>query len=86
MESLGFGGSVKSSGESLGLERVVGWKSVLVGIFGLWSSWWPVCGEAVRGATRSSELAVGGESGRGTRDADRRRRSASSVAQTCASE
>ena len=39
----------------------------LVGIFG---SWWPVCGEAVRGTTRSSELAVGGESGRGTRDAD----------------
>ena len=65
--------------------RVVGWKSVLVGIFGSWSSWWPVCGEAVRGATRSSELAVGGESGRGTRDADWRCRSAGCVARTCAS-
>ena len=58
-------------------------KSVfLVGIFG---SWWPVCGEAVRGTTRSSELAVGGESGRGTRDTDGRRRFASSVAQACTS-
>ena len=52
----------------------------LVGIFG---SWWPVCGEAVRGTTRSSELAVGGESGHGTRDMDGRRRFASSVAQAC---
>ena len=57
----------------------------LVGIFGSWSSWWPVCGEAVRGATRSSELAVGGESGHGTRDADWRRHSAGCVARTCAS-
>ena len=44
-----------------------------------------VGGEAVRGATRSLELAVGGESGRRTRDADWRRRSASCVARTCAS-
>ena len=41
-----------------------------------------VCGEAVRGATRSLELAVGGESGRHTGDADWRRSSASGVART----
>ena len=40
--------------------------------------------EAVRGATRSLELAVGGESGRRGGDADWRRRSASCVARTCA--
>ena len=84
LESLGFGGSSRRRVKVLA-SRVVGWKSVLVGIFGSWSSSWPVCGEAVRGATRSSELAVGGESGRGTRDADGRRRSASCVARTCAS-
>ena len=38
-----------------------------------------VCGEAVRGATRSLELAVGGESGRREGDADWRRSSASCV-------
>ena len=42
-----------------------------------------VCGEAARGATRSLELAVGGESGRRKRDADWRRSSASGVARTC---
>ena len=68
----------------------VGWKS-------WWSSSWSVvlvsrcvcvevgvCGKAVRGATRSLELAVGGESGRREGDADWRRSSASCVARTCA--
>ena len=43
-----------------------------------------VCGEAVRGATHSLELAVGGESGRREGDADWRRSSASCVTKTCA--
>ena len=43
-----------------------------------------VCEEAVRGATRSLELAVGGESGCREGDADWRRSSASGVARTCA--
>ena len=42
-----------------------------------------VLGSVVR--VESSELAVGGESVRGTRDADWRRRSAGCVARTCAS-
>ena len=42
------------------------------------------CGEAVREATRSLELAVSGESGRREGDADWRRSSASGVARTCA--
>ena len=41
--------------------------------------------EAVRGATRSLEAWVGGESGRCTRDADWRRSSAGCVARACAS-
>ena len=61
------------------------WFLLVVFSVGIFGSWWPVSGEAVRGTTRSSELAVGGESGRGTRDADGRRRFASSVAQACAS-
>ena len=43
-----------------------------------------VCEEAVRGATRLLELAVGGESRRREGDADWRRSSASGVARTCA--
>ena len=62
------------------------WFLLVVFLVGIFGSWWPVCGEAVRGTTRSSELAVSGESGRGTGDADRRRHFASSVAQACASE
>ena len=65
--------------------RVCWWFLLVVFLVGIFGSWWPVCGEAVRGTTRSSELAVGGESGRGTRDADGRCRFASSVAQACAS-
>ena len=46
------------------------WFLLVVFLVGIFGSWWPVCGEAVRGTACSSELAVGGESGheaRGTR-------------------
>ena len=75
---------VVSSGGLL-LLRSLWWFLLVVFLVGIFGSWWPVCGEAVRGKTRSSELAVGGESGRGTRDADWRRRSTGCVARTCAS-